>query len=190
LKFVKGKFSFYRLTVVKNCSICKQDKPLLEFSKRKKSTDGLYRVCRICTRKACKEYYRKNIDKIKIYEQKNSGRRNERRKNKYKTNSNFRLSTILRARILDALKKNWKGSSTTELLGLSIEDTKNYLESLFALGMTWENHGLHGWHIDHIRPCSSFDLSDPIQQKACFHHSNLQPLWAEDNLKKSDVFNL
>ena len=188
MKFVKGKFSFYRLTVVKNCSICKKDKPLLEFCKKKRATDGLNRKCKICTRKICKGYYRKNIDKIKIYEQKNSGRRNERRKNRYKTDLDYRLLTILRSRVADALNKNWKGSSTIELLGLSIEDTKNYLESLFTPGMTWENHGLHGWHIDHIRPCSSFDLSDPIQQKACFHYSNLQPLWAEDNLKKSNLF--
>jgi len=47
----------------------------------------------------------------------------------------------------------------------------------------WDNYG-SGWHIDHIRPCSSFDLSDEEQQRACFHHSNLQPLWVKDNLEK------
>lgn len=52
--------------------------------------------------------------------------------------------------------------------------------------MTWENWSLNGWHIDHIRPVSSFDLSDHAQVKECFHYSNLQPLWAIDNLKKSD----
>ena len=51
--------------------------------------------------------------------------------------------------------------------------------------MSWDNYGTHGWHIDHIRPCASFDLSDEEQQKICFHYTNLQPLWAEDNLKKS-----
>lgn len=50
--------------------------------------------------------------------------------------------------------------------------------------MTWANYGKSGWHIDHIKPCASFDLSDPDQQKACFHYSNLQPLWAFDNLSK------
>jgi hypothetical protein len=49
--------------------------------------------------------------------------------------------------------------------------------------MSWDNWSLKGWHIDHIRPISSFDLSDPAQQKECFHYSNLQPLWAIDNLK-------
>ena len=50
--------------------------------------------------------------------------------------------------------------------------------------MTWQNYG-DGWHIDHIHPCAAFDLTDPEQQKACFHWSNLQPLWAIDNFRKS-----
>lgn len=50
--------------------------------------------------------------------------------------------------------------------------------------MTWENYGVHGWHIDHIRPCKSFDLTDPEQQKECFHYTNLQPLWWWENLEK------
>jgi hypothetical protein len=52
--------------------------------------------------------------------------------------------------------------------------------------MTWENHGRYGWHIDHIRPCASFDLADPEQQRKCFHYTNLQPLWASENMRKGD----
>ena len=52
--------------------------------------------------------------------------------------------------------------------------------------MSWDNYGIHGWHIDHIRPCASFDLTDPEQQRQCFHYPNLQPLWAFDNLSKND----
>ena len=52
--------------------------------------------------------------------------------------------------------------------------------------MTWQNHGKFGWHIDHINPCSRFNLSDIEQQKQCFHYSNLQPLWWWENLKKSN----
>lgn len=56
--------------------------------------------------------------------------------------------------------------------------------------MNWGNHGLEGWHIDHIIPCNAFDLSDESQQKKCFHFSNLQPLWAFENLSKGDRINL
>jgi hypothetical protein len=52
--------------------------------------------------------------------------------------------------------------------------------------MTWQNYGYYGWHIDHIKPCASFDLRKPSEQRKCFHYSNLQPLWAKDNLQKSD----
>lgn len=69
-----------------------------------------------------------------------------------------------------------------ELLGCSVEALKSHLEKLFTSGMSWTNYGK--WHIDHKRPCDSFDLSDPLQQKVCFHYTNLQPLWAFDNLSK------
>ncbi len=70
------------------------------------------------------------------------------------------------------------------MIGCSWIDFKIYLESKFTEGMSWDNYGK--WHIDHIVPLSSFDLSDPVQlEKAC-HYTNLQPLWAKDNLKKSN----
>ena len=55
--------------------------------------------------------------------------------------------------------------------------------------MTWENHTTHGWHIDHVKPCAVFDLSKPEEQKKCFHYTNLQPLWAKENLSKSGSWN-
>jgi hypothetical protein len=72
------------------------------------------------------------------------------------------------------------------LLGCSINDCKTHIESKFKLGMTWENYGHKTWHIDHIIPYSFFDLSDEEQVKKCFHYTNLQPLWAEENYKKRD----
>ena len=78
----------------------------------------------------------------------------------------------------------YKSCKTMELTGCSLEDLTKHLESKFTEGMTWENYGQ--WHIDHIRPCASFNLEDPEEQKKCFHWTNLQPLWAADNLKKSD----
>lgn len=109
-------------------------------------------------------------------------------KNRLKTNIQFKLRTIIASRILGVLRRNnaHKRSSTVALLGMSIPDFRHRLESLWSNGMTWNNHGNGGWHIDHIQPCSSFDLTDPEQQKKCFNWSNLQPLWWKDNLTKSD----
>ena len=72
-----------------------------------------------------------------------------------------------------------------EYLGCAINELKEHLKSMFVEGMTWENHAQDGWHIDHIKPCYTFDLRDPKQQKECFHYTNLQPLWWYDNLKKN-----
>ncbi len=79
-----------------------------------------------------------------------------------------------------------KSASTMELVGCDIEQLMAHLESLFLPGMTWLNYGLGNdrWHCDHIRPCVSFDLADPAQQRECFHFRNLQPLWQPDNLRK------
>ena len=73
-----------------------------------------------------------------------------------------------------------------ELLGVSMNEVRAYLELQFKSGMTWENYGYKGWHIDHIIPCASFDLTDPEQQRRCFHYTNLQPLWWHENLAKGD----
>jgi len=74
-----------------------------------------------------------------------------------------------------------------DLIGASPSFVMGYLEAKFTEGMTWENYG-HGWHVDHILPCCSFDLTKEEEQKKCFHYSNLQPLWAEDNLKKGGKY--
>ena len=100
-------------------------------------------------------------------------------------NTQAKIKHNLRTRINRVLKGKIKSGSTINLLGCSIEFFLQYIESKFMPGMTWENHTRNGWHIDHIIPCASFDLSDPEQQKLCFHYSNLQPLWADDNLGKS-----
>jgi hypothetical protein len=85
-----------------------------------------------------------------------------------------------------AVKGYRKTDTTLALIGCSIKDLRLYLESLWQPGMSWETYGTDGWHIDHILPCASFDLLDPEQQRKCFHYTNLQPLWAKDNLRKHD----
>ena len=96
----------------------------------------------------------------------------------------FAIRRNLSSRICSALKAQnlAKSFATMKITGCSTLYLKEWLEAQFQPGMTWENRG--AWHIDHIRPCCSFDLSDLEQQKECFHYTNLQPLWAEENLKK------
>lgn len=105
---------------------------------------------------------------------------------KKRTDVGYRMLCNLRNRINIALKTNAKSTSTKELLGCSITDLRKHLESKFVDGMTWGNYGIKGWHIDHIVPCASFDLSKSAEQQKCFHFTNLQPLWHEDNIRKSD----
>ena len=113
-------------------------------------------------------------------------------KNRIINDENYRLIKNLRSRLWYVMVGKSKSASTIELLGCSIEDLKTHLEKLFQEGMTWENYGnpngdhTEGWHVDHIRPCASFDLSDPIEQRECFYYTNLQPLWGRDNLSKGD----
>lgn len=75
-----------------------------------------------------------------------------------------------------------------ELLGCSVQEFKHYIESKFKKGMSWANHGIHTWHIDHIKPVCSFDLTKEYDRKECFHYTNLQPLWANENLRKSGKY--
>lgn len=96
----------------------------------------------------------------------------------------YRIKTNLRARVGKAVRGLDKSATTEELLGCTFEQLRAHLQSLFKPGMTWENMGRNGWHVDHKTPCCAFDLSDPEQQRVCFHFSNLQPLWQLDNLKK------
>jgi hypothetical protein len=93
-----------------------------------------------------------------------------------------RFRNNLRSRVIHAMQRNSKSVPTESLVGCTMEELKDYVESKFQEGMTWENYG--EWHIDHIIPCSSFDLSVDEQQARCFHFSNMQPLWAVDNMKK------
>lgn len=141
----------------------------------------------------CAEYRSKNKDKLrayfKDYTKKNLDKINERNKVRKKTDPSFKVRCNLRSRLSFILKNEKKSDSTEKLLGCTYEEARQHLENQFADGMSWDNYGMYGWHIDHIIPCASFDMTDPEQQRKCFHYTNLQPLWAEDNLRKSDKLN-
>lgn len=152
-----------------------------------------------------KDYKVLNRDKILAYKKKNREDNKEqireyrkawRLKNKekisqqrklyrqsYLKDPKNKLASSFRGQIKRALSHHYKRGSWKTLLGCSVEDCKIYLESKFLEGMSWENHGT--WHIDHIRPISSF----PIEELSkAFHYTNLQPLWAIDNLTKGAKF--
>jgi len=95
-----------------------------------------------------------------------------------------RLATNLRSRLRDAIKRNQKSGSAVRDLGCSIEFLKKHLEDQFTEGMSWSNYGRYGWHIDHIIPLDSFDLTNREELLKACNYTNLQPLWAGDNLRK------
>jgi len=98
----------------------------------------------------------------------------------------FKLKERLRHRLYIAIKNNSKNGSAVKDLGCTIPELKEYLEKLFSNGMTWENWGLKGWHIDHKKPLSSFDLTNRKELIKAVHYTNLQPMWGIENLKKSN----
>ena len=102
------------------------------------------------------------------------------------TDPNFKVACALRSSISNMIRRSGvqKKTRSVILLGCSINEFRQYLESKFISGMTWDNYGT--WHIDHIIPCASFDLTIIDEQKKCFHYTNQQPLWAIDNLRKGD----
>lgn len=162
----------------KICKGCNQELPLNNFKPGK----GRFNVgskCKPCFNKDWNEY------------QKKTGQNKNHNKIKRQTDPQFKLKTLLRGRLLDALKRHTKGGkvnknhSALTLLGCSIDEYKIFLENQFKPDMTWENHGKL-WEIDHIIPCSKFDLTNLEQQKQCFNYINTQPLYKSENRSKGD----
>lgn len=141
-----------------------------------------------------RNYWLKNKERIKErkkkYHEANKERLLARRRELYnlkrKNDPRYKICHSLRQRVRSALQGKLKHKNTFDLVGCDLNFLKTYLENQFLEGMTWENYGLHGWHIDHIKPCDSFDLIKLEEQVACFHYTNLRPLWAEDNLSKNN----
>tara|TARA_B100001175_G_scaffold313415_1_gene320978 strand:- start:1325 stop:2239 length:915 start_codon:yes stop_codon:yes gene_type:complete len=146
----------------KCCCTCKEWKPLTDYFNFKNHWDNLRNDCKTC-----------------LYKYRN---------NRCKTDPEFKLLRTLRSRLRSALKsKNAiKSTKTLDLIGCSTSFLMGYLDAKFTEGMTWENHG--EWHIDHIKPCAKFNLLIEDEQRKCFHYTNLQPLWAKDNLSKSSNY--
>jgi len=189
----------YRNIKMKTCTKCKQTKALTEFGKRSQNPDGLFNQCKVCKNIRSQKWKQNNREKVNAYYQNNrekilkkskrpeaKKRRNARRKERLKTDPQFKIRSYLGSRLWRALNGISKSASTMTLVGCSISHLKDHLEKQFLPGMTWKNYG-PVWHVDHMMPCDSFDLSDPEQQRQCFHYTNLQPLWASENMSKADT---
>jgi hypothetical protein len=201
---------------MKICKICNATEDLIGFRKdRRICNDCLYKKKQeyyLSNHKETREHQNKyrelNRDKINAqkrehyklnkerliknssdYKKNNRKRYNDLKINRKKNDPLYKLRITVSERIRQALKYHLAGTykkkdSTIELLGCSIDELKTYLQNQFKEGMTWQNHG--EWHIDHIIPCAAFDLSKKEDCLKCFNYKNLQPLWAHENLSKSD----
>jgi hypothetical protein len=199
----------------KICSKCNIEKEVCEYNKKSVSRNGTQYFksqCKTCQSEDEKIKRLKNPEYYKIWYDKNRKERNEYRSKYYKINKEkikdnnklyidkhriyrkkkynedilFKLRHKLSSRLRSLLnfKSYKKNKSINEVIGCSPEFLKHYLEEKFTDSMTWENHGFYGWHIDHIIPLSSAKSEDEIY-KLC-HYTNLQPLWAKDNLIKGN----
>ena len=142
-------------------------------------------------RQRAKELYTpEQAAKRKAYKQKSDVKERQRewnrhyRKERYRNDVKYKLTHRLRGRLYNAIKNNCKSGSAIDDLGCTIEELKVYLESQFKEGMTWDNWTNDGWHIDHKKQLSTFDLSDREQFLEACHYTNLQPLWWWENLEK------
>jgi hypothetical protein len=196
----------------KVCSKCNVEKNICEFGKLKSSKDGYRYFCKNCRNNIEKTYEGDNVlerkkkwrnnnkekikkhylevrqtllDYQKKYKQDNLEKVSERKKKYYKRKKEdvlFRLEYNMRNSVNRYLK--YRSKQTFDIIGCSPESLKEHLETQFIDGMSWENHDLYGWHIDHIIPLSSAKTEEELY-KLC-HYSNLQPLWAGDNLSKGN----
>ena len=188
----------------KVCSQCNIEKEFTEFSKQRTSRDGNQSKCKKCGKQYRKEnkeqlkeynkqYHIKNKEQLKEYNKqyhiKNKEQIREYTNNRLKTDPLFALTCRIRCLIRGTItnKGYTKKSKTHEILGIDWMGLKEHMERQFIGGMNWENRDQ--WHIDHIKPCCKFNLLDKNEQIKCFHYTNLQPLWAKDNLSKGGKFN-
>lgn len=135
------------------------------------------------------EYYKTHKDEIKTYNKSYKPRRNELRNERKQNDEQYKILENCRNRIYYALKGCTKSCKTIELLGCTTKFLKEWFEFQFYDGMNWDNYGEY-WHVDHVKPCTSFDLVDSEEQKICFNWRNLAPLRANKNLSKSNRRNM
>jgi len=195
---------------LKYCPKCHKIKLFKLFYKNKKRRFNLDIYCKKCkktyqqnNRLHINEYHKKwaiqNRNKIKKFQTnwklKNQNYNKYYHKIKRKNDVLYKIRVNLSLRVSQTVKNYYKSLPTMFLVGCAIDYLMYHLQSQFKKGMSWDNYGsgkngkgMTEWHIDHIKPCASFDLSKPEEQRKCFHYSNLQPLWAYENLRKGCIY--
>ena len=156
---------------MKRCSKCKEDKPLEAYGNLKRGKDGKCSYCKQCAKKGYDKYVQKNWKSI-----------NEKIKSKrkeYREDPLYRLREGLREHVRRYIVDK-KSKHTEDILGASFDNVRQHIEKQFVEGMSWNNYG--EWHIDHIIPLSSGAKREEYIKLN--HYTNLQPLWAKDNLSK------
>jgi len=176
--------------MLKRCCKCKLEKNISDFHNSKNSKDGKQNSCKQCKSTICRKYYDGNAENIKsktnAYYHDNKDKRVAWENGKYHNDPIFKLKKRLRHRLrcaLYRLRTHRSRGSAIKDVGCSVEELKKYIESKWQPGMTWDNWGSNGWHIDHIMPlCCASDEEELL--KLC-HYTNLQPLWKKDHLIKT-----
>lgn len=197
----------------KKCCSCRETRTLDMFHNSKNGKYGKHHCCKICRKnesprkeysaiwrnenkelksKLDKEYRIKNKDKIRDY------RKTEKAKLiKAKSDKKYYLKSIQNPNILIAMRMRsmiseyakHKTDKTFKMLGYSTIELVNHLEKKFTEGMSWDNYGRGGWHIDHIRPLASFNKEDSNWLSIAFSLDNLQPLYESENCSKGSLYN-
>jgi hypothetical protein len=150
----------------------KANKERLDFLEKKRNPES--------ARRAKRNYKLRHKAKVREAER-------TRMKIRWNTDVKYKLRVLAGTASHRMVKAGWtKRHRSAELIGCTWEELKAHIEAQFKPGMTWQNHSKFGWHIDHIRPLASFDLTQPDQMAAAMHYTNLQPLWWKENIIKSD----
>ena len=191
----------------KYCFKCNCNKPYSEFSALLNGTvnDGLQSICKSCRKiidssdehksyqhkytqqnKSALTEYRKQYYSIPENKKRKSENNKYHFNRKYKTDPLFKLTSTFGNLLYQSIKSNKNNITWSQIVGYTVHELKEHLEQQFKPGMSWDNYG--DWHIDHIRPISSFNIQSihDLEFKECWSLKNLQPLWATDNMRKSN----
>ena len=164
---------------MKKCSKCNIEKELDQYYKKKRNGyEGLYSNCKTCFIETTKAWAKKNPDKVKKYNKDKEAKRYQSRRDCPKRKVRQLLANSIRNRGYS------KTSKTFEILGCDYDTFVKHIERQFKGGMNWSNYGLRGWHYDHLMPISSAASNEDIIRLN--HYTNIRPLWATENLIKSD----